>query len=124
MDRKFLQTFIGISGVLFWFSPLTTVTFRGYTGYQAGYHIGGIAYLLLLSSAVYTVLSWYEQHQPRLIAAGVATGLCLLFLFLAGASVNWGLLCLLGVSGAGAWFAWEDIHAEKTLASREEKSIQ
>ncbi len=89
--RKIFGTILGISGVLIWYMPLAHVQIGGKIAYQAGNHIGGIAYLLLFSLLGYSVLSWLEQHIPRIIAASVALVVSLMFLFQAGSDAAWGL---------------------------------
>lgn len=113
MNDKILGTILGVLGVLLWFMPLIQVNFMEIDVYQAGNHIGGIAYLLLLSSSAYTVLSWIEQHIPRIIAASLALAICLLFLVQAGASVAWGLIALIIVSSGSI-----------VLAIRDKKSLE
>ena len=78
---------------------------------------GGIAYLLLLSSLAYAVLSWIEQHVPRIIAASLALAICLLFLAQAGSSVAWGLIALIIVSSASIVLAIRDNKLLKTKES-------
>lgn len=108
MNGKILGTILGVVGVLLWFMPLAYVNFMGMSAYQAGNHIGGIAYLLLLSSLAYAVLSWIEQHVPRIIAASLALVICLLFLVQAGTSVAWGLIALIIVSSVSIFLAVRD----------------
>lgn len=112
MDQKVKGVVLGVAGVILWFMPMAAweqvFMGRAMVMHQAGHHIGGIAYLLLLSSMAYAALSWYEQHQLRMIAAGIAVGIGLLFLVQAGSTVAWGLLTLIAVSGASLWFAYTD----------------
>lgn len=112
MDSKVKGVLLGVAGVILWFMPLAAwqQEFMGQTMsvHQAGHHIGGIAYLLLLSSIAYAVLSWFEQHQLRIIAASIATGVSGLFLIQAGSSVAWGLLALIAISAVSIWFAISD----------------
>ena len=68
--------------------------YRGMEIYQAGHHVGGLAYLLILSSAAYAYSSSILNRQLAIIASAVATGISILFLLQAGSSVAWGLLCL------------------------------
>lgn len=105
MDRKVIGTLVGVAGVLLWFMPMAYIDFMGTVGYQAGNHIGGIAYLLLISSAAYAALSWREQHSLRIIAASVAAGIAVLFLLQIGGSAAWGLYGLIAFSVAGIWLA-------------------
>lgn len=76
MNRRTIGTVLGVVGVVLWFMPLAYVTFMGQEAFQAGHHVGGIAYLLLAGSVAYAVLSWMEQHVPRIIAASVALAGC------------------------------------------------
>lgn len=108
MNGKVLGTILGVAGVLLWFMPLAYINFMGADAYQAGNHIGGIAYLLLFASLAYAVLSWIEQHVPRIIAASVALAISLLFLAQAGSSAAWGLFGLIVVSIAGIVVAIRD----------------
>lgn len=121
MDNKVKGVLLGVAGIILWFMPLAAwdQQFMGQsmTMHQAGHHIGGIAYLLLLSSIAYAALSWFEQHQLRIIAAGIATGISLLFLVQAGSTVAWGLLVLIVVSGASVWFAISDNKKSKASTS-------
>jgi hypothetical protein len=119
MNGKILGTILGVVGVLLWFMPLAYVNFMGMDAYQAGNHIGGIAYLLLLSSLAYAVLSWIEQHVPRIIAASLALAICLLFLAQAGSSVAWGLIALIIVSSGSIVLAIRD---NKLLEVKEKES--
>ena len=111
MDNKIKGVLLGVAGIILWFMPLASwdqkFMQQTMTLHQAGHHIGGIAYLLL-SSVAYAALSWYEQHQLRIIAGSIATGISLLFLMQAGSTVAWGLLALIAVSGASIWFAIAD----------------
>ena len=120
MDHRIKGVLLGIAGIILWFMPLTAwdQKFMGewMTVHQAGHHIGGIAYLLLLASTAYAALSWLEQHPLRIIAGAVATGISLLFLVQAGANVAWGLLALIAVSGASVWFAVVDGRNYKAAA--------
>lgn len=80
----------------------------GYDAYQAGHHIGGIAYLLLLASGAYAALSWMELRVPRLIAGAVVTGIASLFLVQAGSAAAWGLYGLLLTGVGGMVLAWRE----------------
>lgn len=107
MDNRMKGCLLGVAGVLLWFSPFVNIEFMGQTGmYQTGQHIGGIAYLLLLGSAVYAALAWQEKHELAMIPAGVALGVCLLFAVQANTSIAWGLIMLLIVSGVSLYFSY------------------
>lgn len=109
MEERTKGVLLGVAGIVLWFAPMTQWdgNFMGEmtTLHQAGHHIGGVAYLLLLASAAYAVLSWFELHSLRAIAAGVAIGVCLLFMAQAGSRLAWGLVTLFVVSGLGFLFA-------------------
>lgn len=117
MNCKIIGTILGVVGVLLWFMPIAYVSFMDADAYQAGNHIGGIAYLLLLASLAYAVLSWIEQHVPRIIAASVALTISLLFLAQAGSSAAWGLFGLIVVSVAGIIAAIRDNKVSKVAES-------
>lgn len=108
MDRKTVGTVLGVIAVAFWFSPLAYVSFMGEGAYQAGHHIGGIAYLLLSASLAYSALSWLEQHVLRIIAGSVALAISALFLFQAGSSAAWGLYGLILASASSIALAVQD----------------
>lgn len=112
MDSKIKGVLLGVAGIILWFMPLMAwqTEFMGETTsyHQAGHHIGGIAYLLLVSSIAYAALSWFEQHQLRIIAASVATGIGGLFLIQGGSRIAWGLLVLTVVSVASILLAISD----------------
>ncbi len=117
MNGKVIGTILGVVGVFLWFMPLIYVSFMGIDAYQAGNHIGGIAYLLLLASLAYAVLSWIEQHVPRIIAASVALAISLLFIVQAGSSAAWGLFGLIVVNVAGIIAAIRDNNVAKVAES-------
>lgn len=106
MDKKTIGLLLGVAGIILWFMPLVYVDmgnfmediFQGIEMYQAGHHIGGIAYLLIMSSAAYAYSSWVINRQFAIITSAVATGISILFLLQAGSSVAWGLLCLVVIS--------------------------
>lgn len=106
MNSKQVGTLLGVAGVVFWFMPL--VSFAERNMYQAGNHIGGIAYLMLFASLSYAVLSWMGLHAPRIIAGLVALAISLLFLAQAGSQAAWGLYGIVGASGAGVALASRD----------------
>jgi hypothetical protein len=106
MNKKNIGTILGVAGVLLWFMPL--INLMDMNMHQAGNHIGGIAYLMLFASMSYAVLSWLEQHVPRMIAASVALAISLLFLAQVGSSAAWGLYGIIGVSFIGLVIAFRD----------------
>lgn len=109
MNTKIAGTLLGVAGVVLWFMPLIELSWMGRAAYQTGQHIGGIAWLLLFSSFAYAVLSWLEQHVPRIIAASVALAISLLILAQAGEAAASGLLSLITVSLAGIALAVYDM---------------
>ena len=72
MDKRVVGTLLGIAGVLLWFMPWMAFSMGEMEFHQTGSHIGGIAYLLLLSSLAYAVLSWVAQPMPRVIVAALS----------------------------------------------------
>lgn len=125
MDNKLKGVLLGVASFILWFMPLASweQEFMGQMQslYQAGYHIGGVGYLLLIASSAYAILSWFEQHQLRIIASVVALGICILLLIQAGSSVAWGLILLTIVSTGSAWLAISDNNKLKTLTSTVQK---
>lgn len=115
MHSKVIGIVLGIAGVLLWFMPLVTIQFMGMTGYQSGSQVGGIAYLLLLASISYALLSWREQHVLRIIAASTALLITVLLVVQAGSQVAWGLVSLLIVSALSVGFAVRDLRAAPAL---------
>ena len=114
MGGKTIGAVLGVVGVFLWFMPFAEVGFMGMNAYQAGNHIGGIAYLLLFSSLAYAALSWMEQHVPCVIAASVALAICLLFAVQAGTSVAWGLIAFIVISTTSIVLAlWNILTAKK-----------
>ena len=81
--------------------------------YRTGSHIGVIAYLLLLSSLAYAVLSWVAQPMPRVIVAALSTLLSGFFWLNAGEEAAWGLVWLCTVSGFSLLQAIERNSAER-----------
>ncbi len=69
MDKRVVGTLLGIAGMLLWFMPWTEFSMGDMDFYRTGSHIGGIAYILLMSSLAYAVLSWVPQPVPRIIVA-------------------------------------------------------
>ena len=92
MSGKIIGAVLGVVQLFLWFMPLAYVND---SMFQAGNHIGGIAYLLLFAALAYSVLSWMDLHIPRIIAASASLAICLLFLVQAGGSAAWGLYCLI-----------------------------
>lgn len=119
MDNKLTGTILGVIGAFLWFQPFAYVDFMGQEAYQAGNHIGGIAYLLLLGCLAYSVLSWIGQHTPRIIAAGVVLAISTLFFLQSGTSTGWGLYGLLLVGGTGAFLAWKDNKASSLISPQQ-----
>ena len=100
MNSKIKGVLLGIAGVILWFMPLVYVDFGELgQGFQTGYYIGGIAYLLLLSSGLYAIFSWKEIYQLQIIFSSLSTCICVLFLLQSRSNAAWGLFLLLFVSG-------------------------
>jgi len=114
MNKKIIGTILGVIGTCLWFMPLAQIEFMGMNMYQSGSHIGGIAYLLIFATLAYSVLSWIEQHIPRVIAAAVALAICGLFFVQAGSSAMWGLYGLIVVNIACVVLAAIDIKSSKS----------
>ena len=113
MNKKTIGMLLGVAGVILWFMPLAYVNmgefsraFQGMKMYQTGHHVGGIAYLLVISFAVYTVSSWSLNKQVSIVSAAVALGISALFFLQAGSSVAWGLISLVVVSIASLILAF------------------
>jgi len=105
MDKRIIGVTIGVAGIFLWFMPLASWT-ENFMGsninvFQAGYHIGGIAYLLLLSMLAYSVLSWFKLHSLRIVAGALSLLICLMFLVQIGSNTGWGLIGLILVSILG-----------------------
>ena len=99
MDKRVVGTLMGITNMLLWFMPWTEFTLGEMAFYRTGSHIGGIAYLLLLSSLAYAMLSWAPQPAPRIIVAGLSTMLSGFLWLEAGEAAAWGLVGLSTLSG-------------------------
>ena len=77
MYKKEFGFLLGLLGIFLWFTPLIYLDvdkmkgsfFDGLVLYQTGHHIGGIAYLLLLSCAAYSYSSWLCNNEPRITTA-------------------------------------------------------
>ena len=113
MDKRVVGTLLGIAGVLLWFMPWMEFSMGEMDFYRTGSHIGGIAYLLLLSSLAYAVLSWVAQPMPRIIVAALSTLLSGFFWLNAGEEAAWGLVWLCTVSGFSLLQAIERNSAER-----------
>ncbi|MEJ2766006.1 hypothetical protein VV869_18800 [Photobacterium sp. MCCC 1A19761] len=105
MDRKTIGFLLGLSGMALWFMPLAYIDFGGFGGmfkgvqlYQAGHHIGGIAYFLLFASASCAITAWFQLKPLATLSATVASAICVWFLVQAGTSAAWGLIGLSLVS--------------------------
>lgn len=105
MDRKTVGMLLGLAGVILWFMPFLSVEMGGYNNmfhglqlHQGGHHIGGIAYLLIISSAVYAVSAWLLNKQISIVAAVVTLGISAWLVIQAGSSVAWGLISLVVVA--------------------------
>lgn len=101
MRGKAIGVALGIVGMVLWFMPLVKV---GFNVYAAGRQIGNVSYLLVVSSVVYALFSFFQLHKLRVIAATVSTAISLLLLSEAWTYAAWGLYGLNFVSVAG-WLA-------------------
>jgi hypothetical protein len=115
MNEKLIGTLLGVAGVLLWFMPLAHIDLMGVEGYQSGATVGGISYLLVLSSLAYAFLSSIEQQVPRVITASIASVICFIFLVQAGTTVAWGLGLLTLVSLVSLVLALGDNKVKKPL---------
>lgn len=105
MDKKAVGMLLGVAGVILWFMPFLSVKmgdynnmFHGLQLHQAGHHIGGIAYLLIISSAIYAVSAWLLNKQISIVAAVVTLGISAWLVIQVGSSVAWGLISLVAVA--------------------------
>lgn len=106
MNKQTIGLLLGVAGIILWFMPLVYVDmgnfmggkYRGILMYQAGHHIGGIAYLLIMSFAAFAYSSWVLNMQFAIITSAVATGISSFFLLQAGSNAAWGLLCMVVIS--------------------------
>jgi hypothetical protein len=82
--------------------------------YQAGQHIGGIAYLVLAAGVGYAYFSWRGLRLPSALFAALGLLICGVFAVEAGDSIGWGLVALLCVFGASLLHAlamgWKGNH--------------
>lgn len=108
MDKRAVGTLLGIAGILLWFMPWAQFSMGEMAFAQTGSHVGGIAYVLLMSSLAYAVLSWVPQPVPRIIVAALSTLLSGLFCLEAGEAAAWGLVGLCMVSGISLLHAIEE----------------
>lgn len=117
MNPKIFGTTLGALGMCLWFMPMVYFDMMGTEAYQAGNHIGGIAHLLLVSSLAYAVLTWMDQHVPRVIAAAVGLAICLLFLIQVGSAAAWGLMALVVLNVLSAALALRDMNTVSTVST-------
>lgn len=112
MNRQILGVLIGVIGILLWFMPLVSweQEFMGVYQklYQTGYHIGGIAYLQLLSMFAYAFFSWFRLNPLRIISSALSLLICLIFLFQVLSNAGWGLIGLIIISIVGIVLALRD----------------
>jgi len=113
MDKRVVGTLLGIAGMLLWFMPWTEFSMGDMDFYRTGSHIGGVAYVLLMSSLASAVLSWVPQPVPRIIVAALSTLLSGYFWLNAGEAAAWGLVWLCAVSGFSLLQAIERNSAER-----------
>jgi hypothetical protein len=98
MDKRVVGTLLGIAGVLLWFMPWMAFSMGDMDFHRTGSHVGGIAYVLLMSSLASAVLSWVLQPVPRIIVAALSVLLSGFFWLNAGEAAAWGLVWLCAVS--------------------------
>ena len=120
MDKRVVGTLLGIAGMLLWFMPWTEFSMGDMDFYRTGSHIGGIAYVLLMSSLASAILSWVPQPVPRIIVAALSTLLSGSFWLSAGEAAAWGLVWLCAVSGIGLLQAIERNSAERKIEPQAE----
>jgi hypothetical protein len=118
LDSNLVAIILGVCSILLWFSPMFswTQTFMGETTqmYQTGQHIGGIAYLILVTAAAFAFLSWKKLWQLAIIASTVELVVCLLLAVQAMSSTAWGLICLIAVSGTGIFLSIKNFRLQKS----------
>lgn len=106
MNAKVTGLVLGVLGVFLWFMPWAQWQheFRGETieAFQAGHHVGGIAYLVLIAATAYSAAAWKEQPTLQIVSAAVWLGSALL-LFVLGDHLAWGMFALLGAASASLW---------------------
>lgn len=123
MDKRVVGTLLGIGGMWLWFMPWRQFSIEAFDFYQTGSHMGGVAYMLLMSSFAYAVLAWLPQPVPRIIVASVATLLAGFFWLSHGESAAWGLVGLSLLSGVSLVEAIQEHaafkRAEQSKASRD-----
>lgn len=111
-DRTILGIILGIATLALWFAPFVSYGAM----YQAGHHIGGLAYLLPLASVAFGILSFLGQFKVRFIVALAHSALCLLYVSQAWASIGWGLIVLTAVSLQASHTSFADF---RNLGDRE-----
>jgi uncharacterized membrane protein len=121
MDKRIIGVAIGVAGIFLWFMPLASWTEDSMNFFQAGYHIGGIAYLLLFSMFAYSVFSWFKLYPLRIIAGALSLLICLMFLVQIGSNIGWGLIGLILVSILGIVLGIMDNKKQKTEQLDEQK---
>ncbi len=100
--KQIIDILLCVASLLFWFEPFNSVSF-GMNGlfperemYQSGEHIGGIAYLMLISPVAFAYFSWKENLHLKLIAGGTQLLLCTILLIprLFAGNVKYGIIML------------------------------
>jgi hypothetical protein len=74
MNRKHYDAILCLLSVFCWFMPFHSM---GGESYQAGNHIGGVAYMTLVIPIVYFYFSWNEEVMMRFILASSQVAVCL-----------------------------------------------
>lgn len=114
MLRNTIGCLFGVLGIILWFQPMTYVSYMGMDMYQAGNHIGGIAYVVLACTFAYALLSWTPLHVPRVIVAALALVVCLLLLLQINQQLGWGLFALTVINAVSVGVAiWDTITTRK-----------
>jgi hypothetical protein len=105
---KSLASAMGFLACFMWFMPLRYVNFVGMDMYQAGNHVGGPAWLVIMFVFAYANLSWTPLHMARMLVSGMAMLICLFFLLAFGESTGWGLIALCIITPACLVMAFLD----------------
>lgn len=108
MDNRIAGVILGVAGILLWFAPFQYVEFMDMVGYQSGQHIGGISYLLPITSLAYAAFAWNAMYELALVASATGLGIALLFAIQAGSSIGWGLIALPVLLGCSAYRSYRD----------------
>lgn len=101
---------VGLLNTFFWFVPWYSWTqdFMGESMYmtQNGTHVGGMAYLLIASSILYSIFSYRKNFQLQIVFGSIQ--LFLAALFMLNGNLSWGLPAIFIVSVLGIWFGIQE----------------